>query len=45
VAEVWLQGKQWGRGQGSSKKVAEQAAAQAAFLALRGELEKTAPEA
>lgn len=35
VAEVWLQGKLWGQGQGMSKKAAEQEAAKAAFLALR----------
>jgi ribonuclease III len=35
TAEVWLQGKQWGQGKGQSKKAAEQAAAQVAFLALR----------
>lgn len=36
VAEVWLQGKSWGQGKGPSKKAAEQAAAQIAFLALQG---------
>lgn len=35
VAEVWLQGKLWGQGKGQSKKAAEQAAAQVAFLALQ----------
>ncbi|MBD3880855.1 ribonuclease III [Phormidium tenue FACHB-886] len=35
VAEVWLQDKLWGQGKGQSKKAAEQAAAQVAFLALR----------
>lgn len=35
VAEVWLQGKSWGQGKGQSKKAAEQAAAQIAFLALQ----------
>ena len=35
VAEVWLKGKQWGQGKGQSKKAAEQAAAQIAFLALQ----------
>lgn len=40
VAEVWLQGKQWGQGSGNSKKAAEQVAAKVAFLALRDELEE-----
>lgn len=35
-AEVWLHGKQLGEGIGSSKKAAEQAAAQIAFLQLIG---------
>jgi ribonuclease-3 len=35
VAEVWIQGKAWGEGKGQSKKAAEQAAAQVAFLALQ----------
>jgi ribonuclease-3 len=35
VAEVWFQGKLWGKGKGPSKKAAEQAAAQIAFLALQ----------
>ncbi|NET47224.1 MAG: ribonuclease III [Merismopedia sp. SIO2A8] len=35
LAEVWVQGQQWGQGRGQSKKVAEQAAAQAALLALQ----------
>jgi ribonuclease III len=35
VAEVWFQDKLWGQGKGQSKKSAEQAAAQVAFLALR----------
>ncbi|HEY9663008.1 MAG TPA: ribonuclease III [Allocoleopsis sp.] len=34
VAEVWFQNKLWGKGKGQSKKAAEQAAAQEAFLAL-----------
>ncbi|NEQ95157.1 MAG: ribonuclease III [Cyanothece sp. SIO2G6] len=34
-AEVWLQGRCWGQGKGQSKKAAEQAAAQMAFLALQ----------
>ncbi len=36
-AEVWLQGRQLGQGTGRSIKAAEQAAAQMAFLAVRGE--------
>ncbi len=36
TAEVWLQGKNLGEGKGSSKKAAEQAAAQIAFLYLKG---------
>ncbi|MEO1147534.1 MAG: ribonuclease III [Cyanobacteria bacterium J06638_22] len=40
VAEVWLQGKQWGQGSGQSKKAAEQVAAKAAFLALRETMEE-----
>lgn len=39
VAEVWFQGKLWGRGKGQSKKAAEQAAAQEAFLALQASLQ------
>ncbi len=35
VAEVWFQDKLWGKGKGQSKKAAEQAAAQVAFLALQ----------
>lgn len=35
VAEVWVQGKCWGTGKGPSKKAAEQAAAHAAYLALK----------
>lgn len=35
AAEVWFQGKSWGEGRGPSKKAAEQAAAQAAFLLLQ----------
>ncbi len=35
VAEVWVQGKCWGNGKGPSKKAAEQAAAHAAYLALK----------
>lgn len=35
VAEVWFQGKQWGKGKGQSKKAAEQAAAEVAFWALQ----------
>lgn len=35
AAEVWFQGKCLGRGRGQSKKAAEQAAAQEAFLALQ----------
>ncbi|WP_088894483.1 ribonuclease III [Leptolyngbya ohadii] len=34
AAEVWVNGQCWGRGKGQSKKTAEQAAAQEAFLAL-----------
>jgi ribonuclease III len=34
VAEVWVQGKQWGRGTGQSKKAAQQAAAKVAFFEL-----------
>jgi ribonuclease-3 len=34
TAEVWVQGKRRGRGKGRSKKMAEQAAAQEAFLFL-----------
>lgn len=34
TAEVWIQGKRQGMGKGRSKKAAEQAAAQQAFLAL-----------
>jgi ribonuclease III len=36
-AEVWLRGQQVGEGNGASKKAAEQAAAQMAFLKLRHE--------
>jgi len=39
VAEVWFQDKLWGQGKGQSKKAAEQAAAQVAFLALREALQ------
>lgn len=39
LAEVWLQGKQWGQGKGQSKKSAEQMAAQAALLAFEQALE------
>lgn len=35
VAEVWFQDQLWGAGKGQSKKAAEQAAAQVAFLALQ----------
>ncbi|MGB7444263.1 MAG: ribonuclease III [Coleofasciculaceae cyanobacterium] len=35
TAQVWLQNRQLGEGQGRSKKAAEQAAAKQAFLALR----------
>ncbi len=35
AAEVWFQGKSWGEGRGPSKKAAEQAAAQIAFLSLQ----------
>ncbi len=34
VAEVWVQGKPWGRGTGQSKKAAQQAAAKVAFFEL-----------
>jgi ribonuclease III len=34
LAEVWVQGKQWGRGTGQSKKAAQQAAAKVAFFEL-----------
>jgi ribonuclease-3 len=37
VAEVWLQERLLGQGKGASKKAAEQAAAQVAFLAIAGE--------
>jgi ribonuclease III len=33
-AEVWVQGELWGEGKGQSKKAAEQAAAQVAFLRI-----------
>lgn len=35
VAEVWIQGKLMGTGKGQSKKAAEQAAAQVAFLTIQ----------
>jgi ribonuclease III len=35
AAEVWVQGQMWGEGKGQSKKAAEQAAAQVAFLRLQ----------
>jgi ribonuclease III len=35
VAEVWVQGQCWGQGKGQSRKSAEQAAAQEAYLALQ----------
>lgn len=35
VAEVWVNGTRWGEGKGQSKKAAEQAAAQVAYLALQ----------
>jgi ribonuclease-3 len=35
LAEVWLNGQKLGQGKGKSKKTAEQAAAQVAFLALQ----------
>lgn len=38
TAEVWLQGRQLGKGTGRSIKAAEQASAQVAFLALSDEL-------
>jgi ribonuclease III len=34
VAEVWVQGKAWGKGTGQSKKAAQQAAAKVAFFEL-----------
>jgi ribonuclease III len=34
MAEVWVQGKQWGQGTGQSKKAAQQAAAKVAFFEL-----------
>ena len=37
AAQVWLQGKLWGRGKGPSKKLAEQAAARQALAALEGD--------
>lgn len=37
IAEVWVQGKVWGQGKGQSKKAAEQAAAQVAFLTLQAQ--------
>lgn len=37
IAEVWVQGQCLGRGTGRSRKAAEQAAAQIAFLALSGQ--------
>lgn len=36
TAQVWLQERQLGEGQGRSKKAAEQAAAKQAFLAIKG---------
>jgi ribonuclease-3 len=41
VAEVWIQGKVWGQGKGQSKKAAEQAAAQIAFLSLQQDAENS----
>lgn len=35
AAEVWVQGELWGTGHGASKKAAEQAAAEVAFLRVR----------
>jgi ribonuclease III len=35
-AEVWFQGQRWGEGKGQSKKAAEQAAAQVAYMRLKG---------
>ncbi len=34
ISEVWFWGKRWGRGEGPSKKKAEQAAAKEAYLAV-----------
>ncbi|MGV0026427.1 ribonuclease III [Phormidesmis priestleyi] len=39
ISEVWLQGKCLGQGMGRSRKAAEQAAAQVAFLSLSAEAE------
>ncbi|MGF1536171.1 MAG: ribonuclease III [Elainellaceae cyanobacterium] len=39
VAQVWLQDKVWGEGKGPSKKLAEQAAAQEALVALQAALQ------
>ncbi len=35
LAEVWFQGRRWGKGKGQSKKLAEQAAAQMAYQELQ----------
>lgn len=44
LAEVWLQGKQWGQGKGQSKKAAEQVAAQMALRLLQEERTLESPE-
>ena len=44
LAEVWLQGKQWGQGKGQSKKAAEQVAAQAALTALQAATDTVSPD-
>jgi ribonuclease-3 len=44
AAEVWINGQCWGQGRGQSKKVAEQAAAKEAFLALQASAESNSSE-
>lgn len=44
LAEVWLQGRQWGKGKGQSKKAAEQIAAQAALTALQEAMDTDSPD-
>ena len=44
LAEVWLQGRQWGQGKGQSKKAAEQVAAQAALTALKEAMDTESPD-
>ena len=43
LAEVWFRDRPWGQGKGQSKKAAEQAAAQVAFLALQQTLQQKEP--